>query len=117
MNEPKPEFSTSAYLFPHINREGIKFGAIALAIAVLFAVFAKGLYCACKSAKSDSVQGINFKETCCVTGFVFKDINKLCNHIVNVAQCKFVAWVVNLQRQAVCHVIAECCHNCVVVWL
>ena len=43
MNEPKPEFSTSAYLFPHINREGLKFGAIALAIAVLFAVFAKGL--------------------------------------------------------------------------
>ena len=45
MNEPKPEFSTSAYLFPHITREGIKFGAIALAIAVLFAVFAKGWLC------------------------------------------------------------------------
>ena len=42
MNEPKPEFSTSAYLLPHINREGIKFGSVALAIAVLFAVFAKG---------------------------------------------------------------------------
>lgn len=42
MNEPKPEFSTSAYLLPHINREGVKFGSVALAIAVLFAVFAKG---------------------------------------------------------------------------
>ena len=42
MNEPKPEFSTSAYLLPHINREGVKFGSVALALAVLFAVFAKG---------------------------------------------------------------------------
>jgi phosphatidylserine decarboxylase len=42
MNEPEPDFSTGAYLFPHINREGIKFGMIALAAAVLFSVFAKG---------------------------------------------------------------------------
>jgi phosphatidylserine decarboxylase len=45
MDEPKPEFSTSAYLLPHINREGVKFGSIALAVAVLFAVFAKGSMC------------------------------------------------------------------------
>ncbi len=38
MNEPKPDFSNSAYLFPRINREGMRFGLIALAIAVLFAV-------------------------------------------------------------------------------
>jgi phosphatidylserine decarboxylase len=42
MNEPEPDFSTGAYLFPHINREGMKFGAIALVAAVLFSVFAKG---------------------------------------------------------------------------
>ena len=45
MDEPKPEFSTSAYLFPHINREGIKFGSIALAVAIVYAVFAKGWLC------------------------------------------------------------------------
>ncbi len=38
MSEPKPDFSNGAYLFPHINREGVKFGAIALVIAALFAV-------------------------------------------------------------------------------
>jgi phosphatidylserine decarboxylase len=36
MNEPKPDFSNSAYLFPHINREGLKFGFIALVLAVLY---------------------------------------------------------------------------------
>lgn len=41
MNEPKPDFSNSAYLFPPINREGVKFGTIALmlASAVLAAAF------------------------------------------------------------------------------
>jgi len=34
MNEQKPDFSNSAYLFPHINPEGLKFGGIALAIAI-----------------------------------------------------------------------------------
>jgi len=34
MNEPKPDFSNGAYLFPHINPEGMKFGCIALAIAI-----------------------------------------------------------------------------------
>ena len=42
MSEQEPDFSTSAYLFPHINREGLKFGFIALALAILFSVFAKG---------------------------------------------------------------------------
>lgn len=40
MNEPKPDFSNSAYLFPHINPEGLKFGAIALVIAVAVAIAA-----------------------------------------------------------------------------
>lgn len=38
MSEPKPDFSNSAYLFPRINREGVKFGAIALVGAVAFTV-------------------------------------------------------------------------------
>ena len=40
MNEAKPDFSNSAYLFPHINREGIKFGSIALVIAFAVGLFA-----------------------------------------------------------------------------
>ena len=32
--ETKPDFSNSAYLFPHINKKGIPFGLIAVAIAV-----------------------------------------------------------------------------------
>jgi phosphatidylserine decarboxylase len=44
MNEPAPDFSNSAYLFPRINREGIKFGCIALVIAILVAV-AAGRFC------------------------------------------------------------------------
>ena len=32
--ETKPDFSNSAYLFPHINKEGIRFGLIAAAIAL-----------------------------------------------------------------------------------
>lgn len=41
MNGPKIDFSNSAYLFPPINREGLKFGTIALmlASAVLAAAF------------------------------------------------------------------------------
>ena len=45
MHEPKPDFSNSAYLFPCINREGFKFGFAALAVAVVFSVFAKGWLC------------------------------------------------------------------------
>ena len=37
MDTEKPDFSTSAYLLPHINREGMKFGWAAVAIAALLA--------------------------------------------------------------------------------
>ena len=40
MNEPKPDFSNKAYLFPHINPEGIKFGVIALVLASLYTILA-----------------------------------------------------------------------------
>ncbi|MGN0832385.1 MAG: phosphatidylserine decarboxylase [Kiritimatiellia bacterium] len=40
MVEPTPDFSNSAYLLPHINPEGFRFGAIALALAALLAAFA-----------------------------------------------------------------------------
>ena len=44
MNEPKPDFSTSAHLFPHINREGMRFG---LVFAFLFTggVIALAFFC------------------------------------------------------------------------
>ena len=35
MESEKPDFSTSAYLLPHVNREGLKFGWAAVAVAVL----------------------------------------------------------------------------------
>ena len=38
MNEPKPDFSNKAYLFPHINPEVIRFGTVALFIALSAAV-------------------------------------------------------------------------------
>lgn len=34
MNEKAPDFSNTAYLFPPINREGLRFGGIALAVAL-----------------------------------------------------------------------------------
>ena len=34
MDEKKPDFSNGAYLLPHINREGVKFGLVAIAIAI-----------------------------------------------------------------------------------
>ena len=40
MNEPKPDFSVTAALFPHINPEGLKFGGIALAVAFVVALLA-----------------------------------------------------------------------------
>lgn len=42
--ENKPDFSNSAYLFPHVNREGIRFGSIAIAIAAIFTVLAVFLH-------------------------------------------------------------------------
>ena len=44
MNEQKPDFSTVSYLLPHINREGLKFGVIALALAVLVAFLASHIW-------------------------------------------------------------------------
>ncbi len=35
MNEERPDFSNKAYLLPHINKEGMRFGYIACAIALL----------------------------------------------------------------------------------
>ena len=40
MNEPKPDFSVPAALFPHINPEGLKFGGLALALAFVVAILA-----------------------------------------------------------------------------
>jgi len=40
MSEQVPDFSNTAYLFPHINPEGIKFGLIALAFAIVVAMIA-----------------------------------------------------------------------------
>lgn len=37
MNEPKPDFSTSARLFPHVSRGGVRFGTAAPVLAFLFA--------------------------------------------------------------------------------
>jgi len=45
MNERKPDFSNSAYLLPPINREGVKFGLIAVAIAVLVSLLAVHVWC------------------------------------------------------------------------
>ena len=44
MNEQKPDFSVAATLLPHINREGVKFGVIALALAVLVAFLASHVW-------------------------------------------------------------------------
>jgi len=48
--EDKPDFSNSAYLFPHINREGIRFGLIAVSIAIANMVAAAFLHSAVLSA-------------------------------------------------------------------
>ena len=40
MNEPRPDFSVTAALFPHINPEGLKFGGIAFALAFVVAILA-----------------------------------------------------------------------------
>ena len=48
--ETKPDFSNSAYLFPHINKEGIRFGLIAAAIAIADAIAAAFLHSVLLSA-------------------------------------------------------------------
>ena len=45
MNEKAPDFSNKAYLFPPINREGRRFGGIALAVALAVAGGAGWLLC------------------------------------------------------------------------
>ena len=40
MNEPAPDFGNLAYLFPHINPEGMRFGVLALVLALVFAAAA-----------------------------------------------------------------------------
>ena len=40
MNEPTPDFSNSAYLLPHINREGLRFGLIASVLALIVLILA-----------------------------------------------------------------------------
>ena len=44
MNEPKPDFSVTAALFPHINPEGLKFGGIAMAVAFAIALLASHVW-------------------------------------------------------------------------
>ena len=44
MNEPKPDFSVTATLLPHINPEGLKFGGIALAVAFAVALLASHVW-------------------------------------------------------------------------
>ncbi len=48
--ETKPDFSNSAYLFPHINREGVPFGVAALCVAAIVAGLAAFLHSATLSA-------------------------------------------------------------------
>ena len=50
--ETKQDFSNPAYLFPHINRDGMRFGAIALIIAIAVAVLAAHLHNAVLTALS-----------------------------------------------------------------
>jgi phosphatidylserine decarboxylase len=45
MNEQKPDFSNKAYLFPHINKEGKRFGYIALALTALYIVLTHVVGC------------------------------------------------------------------------
>ena len=41
--ENKPDFSISAYLLPHINKEGVRFGVAALCVAALVALLTRPL--------------------------------------------------------------------------
>ena len=44
MSEPKPDFSVTATLFPHVNPEGLKFGGIAMAVAFVVALLASHVW-------------------------------------------------------------------------
>ena len=44
MNEPAPDFSNTAYLLPHVNPEGMRFGAIAMAVAFAVAILASHVW-------------------------------------------------------------------------
>ena len=44
MNEPAPDFSNTAYLLPHVNPEGMKFGVIAMAVAFAVAILASHVW-------------------------------------------------------------------------
>jgi phosphatidylserine decarboxylase len=48
--ETKPDFSNTAYLFPHINKEGIRFGVIAVIVAAGITLVAAFFRCALLSA-------------------------------------------------------------------
>ena len=48
--ETKPDFSNSAYLFPHINKEGLRFGLIAAVLVIGVAIAAAVLHSAILSA-------------------------------------------------------------------
>ena len=48
--ENKPDFSNSAYLFPHVNKEGLRFGLIAVGIAAAATLVAAFLHSALLSA-------------------------------------------------------------------
>ena len=48
--ETKPDFSNSAYLFPHINREGVRFGVVAAVLALAYTVAAALLHSAVMAA-------------------------------------------------------------------
>jgi len=55
MNEKKPDFSGGAYMLPHINREGVRFGLAACAVA---AIAIAGLV-AVAVCGTDSVLGVS----------------------------------------------------------
>ena len=48
--ETKPDFSNTAYLFPHINKEGIRFGVIAVIVAAGVTLVAAFFRCALLNA-------------------------------------------------------------------
>ena len=48
--ETKPDFSNSAYLFPHVNKEGIRFGVAAIVVAAGITLAAAFFRCALLSA-------------------------------------------------------------------
>ena len=57
MNEQKPDFSTKSYLFPPINKEGKRFGFIALALTALYIVLVHVVGCHFEMARLARVMG------------------------------------------------------------